>query len=403
VVIEDLNKVPVFAPALGGRPWCCWCTTCSAARVRGGEPAGGRRDVAAGAAAARVYRRLPVQAVSESTADDLVRRGFDATASGHRERRRPGVLLAGPRRRALRSRPLLYLGRLKKYKRVDLVIRAVARLRDTRRPAGWSSRGRATRGAARAARGELGWTTASSSPASSGGAQARAVPRSWVHVLTSPKEGWGISNMEAAACGTATVASDSPGLRDSVRDGETGYLVPHGDVDALADRLRAMLQDPALRDRLGAGARVRGRLLVGAQRRETEAHLERVSRGGLTRRPHSSRRRSEWTSRSTPGTARFRTRSGTRRAATCRLERLDRRLTAATLVFDVENTMRRVEARSPWPAARPSSGRARAHAARCPGWRARPAGTAAQAASRAHRRAPPRVPSPPAGGAIWSP
>jgi glycosyltransferase involved in cell wall biosynthesis len=101
--------------------------------------------------------------------------------------------------------------------------------------------------------------------------------RSWVHVLTSPKEGWGISNMEAAACGTATVASDSPGLRDSVRDGTTGFLVSHGDTAALADRLRAILQDAALRDRLGRNARgFAERFTWERTAALTEAHLERV-------------------------------------------------------------------------------------------------------------------------------
>jgi len=79
--------------------------------------------------------------------------------------------------------------------------------------------------------------------------------RSWVHVLASPKEGWGISCLEAAAAGTPTVASDAPGLRDSVVDGRTGFLVPHGDVEALAGALARILRDPALRDRLGRQAR----------------------------------------------------------------------------------------------------------------------------------------------------
>ena len=61
--------------------------------------------------------------------------------------------------------------------------------------------------------------------------------------------------MEAAACGTPTVASDSPGLRESVVDGKTGYLVPHGDVLALADGINRVIGDPETRDRLGAQAR----------------------------------------------------------------------------------------------------------------------------------------------------
>ena len=54
----------------------------------------------------------------------------------------------------------------------------------------------------------------------------------WANIFPSPKEGWGITVIEAAACGTPSLASDSPGLRDSVCHGETGFLVPHGDVDA---------------------------------------------------------------------------------------------------------------------------------------------------------------------------
>jgi len=78
--------------------------------------------------------------------------------------------------------------------------------------------------------------------------------RSWVHALTSPKEGWGITSIEASACGTPTVASDSPGLRETVRHGETGLLVPHGEVDALAAALGRVLE-PAARDRMGRAAR----------------------------------------------------------------------------------------------------------------------------------------------------
>jgi glycosyltransferase involved in cell wall biosynthesis len=95
-------------------------------------------------------------------------------------------------------------------------------------------------------------------------------------VLTSPKEGWGISNLEAAACGTATVASDSPGLRDSVRHGETGYLVPHGDVDALAARLADILGTRRCATGSVRCASLRGVLCLGRAADETEAHLAGV-------------------------------------------------------------------------------------------------------------------------------
>ncbi|MDE2754896.1 MAG: glycosyltransferase, partial [Gemmatimonadota bacterium] len=66
--------------------------------------------------------------------------------------------------------------------------------------------------------------------------------------------GWGIVSMEASASGTPTIASDSPGLRETVRHAETGYLVPHGDVGALARALERVMR---LEDcnRLGRAAR----------------------------------------------------------------------------------------------------------------------------------------------------
>ena len=79
--------------------------------------------------------------------------------------------------------------------------------------------------------------------------------RSWANLFPSPKEGWGITVVEAGACGTPSLASDSPGLRDSVRHELTGYLVPHGDAGALAERMLQLAADPALVERLGAEAR----------------------------------------------------------------------------------------------------------------------------------------------------
>ena len=114
----------------------------------------------------------------------------------------------------------------------------------------------------------------------------RLLRESWAVVFPSPKEGWGITNVEAAACGTPALASDSPGLRESVRDGETGYLVPHGDVTALADRLLALANDPRRVETLGAaGRRFAEGLTWDRAAEETGRHLERIrsSLGGENR------------------------------------------------------------------------------------------------------------------------
>lgn len=68
-------------------------------------------------------------------------------------------------------------------------------------------------------------------------------------------EGFGIVFLEAAASGLACVAGRSGGSHEAVLDGETGYVVPPRDVDAIAQRLRALLDDPALRSQMGIRAR----------------------------------------------------------------------------------------------------------------------------------------------------
>jgi glycosyltransferase involved in cell wall biosynthesis len=112
--------------------------------------------------------------------------------------------------------------------------------------------------------------------------------KAWATVYPSPKEGWGITNVESAACGTSVVASDSPGLRESVADGVSGLLVEHGEVAAWAAALRRIAQDAPLRERLYAGALgFAARFSWDRTADETEAHLLEVAGG----RPAGGRER----------------------------------------------------------------------------------------------------------------
>jgi glycosyltransferase involved in cell wall biosynthesis len=100
------------------------------------------------------------------------------------------------------------------------------------------------------------------------------------NVFPSPKEGWGMTIVEAAICGTPSLASDSPGLRDSVQDGESGFLVPHGDAGVLAERMIALVRDSDLRARLGRGAAAFASSLTWEDAaNQTEQHLEDIIRG----------------------------------------------------------------------------------------------------------------------------
>lgn len=84
----------------------------------------------------------------------------------------------------------------------------------------------------------------------------RVLQQSWVHVLPSRKEGWGLAVTEAAQHGVPTIGyRASGGLTDSIVDGVTGLLVD--DRDGLVSGLRQLLSDPVLRVQLGSKAQAR--------------------------------------------------------------------------------------------------------------------------------------------------
>ena len=81
--------------------------------------------------------------------------------------------------------------------------------------------------------------------------------KSHVAVLPSYREGLPKSLLEAAACGRPMVATDVPGCREIVVDGENGYLVPVRNPTALAESIEQLLKDAELRRRMGENARHR--------------------------------------------------------------------------------------------------------------------------------------------------
>ena len=258
VVVECINKVPLYSTL--------WARAPVVALVHHLFGVTAFREASFPVAAATwllerplplAYRGCPTIAISNGTKDDLVSRGLRARivvipVGVDTERYTPH-----PQGLKTESPTLLYLGRIKRYKGIDLLVRAVATLAargiDLRfRIAGAGDWRPPLEHLARELQVEdrvsfLGFVDDDR--------KAELMRTSWIHGLTSPKEGWGITNLEAGACGTPSVTSDSPGLRESVRDGETGLAVPHGDVEALAEAIRRLITDDDLRQRLGRGAR----------------------------------------------------------------------------------------------------------------------------------------------------
>jgi glycosyltransferase involved in cell wall biosynthesis len=203
----------------------------------------------------RVYGGCRFVAISESTRNDLVRRGIpqkdiDVVPCGIDT----DVYSPGP------SRPvpgtILYVGRIKRYKGIQYALRAVDILRKRGVECRMTVLGSGDYlGKLRRASEDLGLDDLVSFegfvPEED---KLRWLRESWVAVFPSEKEGWGLTVIEANACGTPVVASDSEGLRDSVRNGKTGLLVPHGDPGELADALQRILQSPELRSSLSDNA-----------------------------------------------------------------------------------------------------------------------------------------------------
>lgn len=283
VLVEDVNKVPLYTPT-----WGAPCVVALVPHLFGGTAF---QELAAPLAAAVwmaerplgfAYQDVPFQAISESTRDDLAARGIDPAQVAVIY---PGIDTKGytPDPAARSAHPVFaYLGRLKKYKGVHLVIEAFARVQRDNAVLEIAGAGDYRGALERLARSLDLHERVRFLGRISEAEKLALLRRAWGLAFASPKEGWGITNLEAAACGTPVVASNSPGIRESVRHGETGYLVPHGDVAAMTAALQRLADDVRLVDRLGTQARRFAESFTWERAaEETERHLLHSTHGGL--------------------------------------------------------------------------------------------------------------------------
>ena len=256
LVIEDINKIPFFLPLVSPAKVVAVVPHLFGATVfRETNPLFASYVYLWERLIPAVYRKCRFVVISPSTKADLVSRGIGAE--------RIDVVLCGLDHAAYRlmdgvereSVPtLVHFGRMRKYKSIDVVIRAFARVRESLPAArlfvvgDGPERGNLVRLARALGLGSsVEFPGAVSTPDLVG-----ILNRAHLFVNASPKEGWGLTVIEANACGLPVVASRRPGLQDSVKDGDTGYLVEYGDVEGFARRSIELLTEPATWKRMSA-------------------------------------------------------------------------------------------------------------------------------------------------------
>ncbi len=258
VVIDDLNKIPFFTPLYVRRPLVAIAhhlfdrsifleaNFLVASYVYWMERL-----------ALWIYRRanIPFMVVSPSTQEEFLKRGYDIRSLpiiyncvDHSQYTAGG---------SKHPQPLIgYFGRLKKYKSVDHLLHAIPLVQKSIPEIQAVIIGEGDdRPRLEALSKELGLEKCVKFTGFvSKDEKVKLLQQMWVKVTPSSKEGWGLTVLEANACGTPVIASNVPGLRDAIKDNETGLLYEYGNVEELGSKLLEVLQNNELRYHLASSA-----------------------------------------------------------------------------------------------------------------------------------------------------
>ena len=281
VVLEDINKLPFFMPLYTKVPVVPVIPHLFGTTVfREANWAIGSYVVTAEKLIPSVFRSNRFIVISPSTRDDLVARGISAE--------RIEVILCGLDHDRYHDlglkryeRPtIIHLGRLRKYKSVEIAMKAMETVTKSIPDARLVIIGDGPwRPELEKYAAGLGMKGAIEFTGYLGGNElVEMLNRAHLLFNTSPKEGWGLTVVEANACGVPVVASDRPGLRDSVVDGVTGFLVPYGDATSFGEKAALLLTDRERWNQMSASAIERtGELTWERCARETEQFLLTVT------------------------------------------------------------------------------------------------------------------------------
>ncbi len=203
-----------------------------------------------------VYRKVKFITVSQSSKDEMEKIGLGKEGI---QIIHTGVHLNEFVQGEREPEPMIiYLGRLKAYKSVDILIRAFCQVKEK-----YSNAKLVIAGCGDAEKYlkdlAIGLGLSDQQIIFKGKVseeeKINLLQRAWVLVNPSFMEGWGIVVIEANACGTPVVAADVPGLRDSVRTNESGYLVPYGNIDEFTNKISTIIEDEKKRGEMNIAAR----------------------------------------------------------------------------------------------------------------------------------------------------
>lgn len=257
VVIDDINKIPFYTPLFVKEPLLAISHHFFGTSIF--KEAGliaGTYVYLAEKLVDFVYKKTKFVVVSESTKDEFKSRGFDTRKfeivyNALAQKDYPFQI--GEKEE---NPTITYFGRIKKYKSVDHLFYSFAKVKETIPNAKLWIIGR---GDFQTYLENLAKELNIAGDVIFHGfvddkKKIDLLSKSHIVVNTSMKEGWGITNIEANACGTLVVSANVPGLKDSVKDGVSGLLYEYSNINDLSNKLTSILQHEEIFNKLSLGA-----------------------------------------------------------------------------------------------------------------------------------------------------
>lgn len=201
-----------------------------------------------------IYSNTPFITVSESSKASLINLGIkDENISIIHN----GVELVESKEKKNQTPQLIYFGRYKKYKNIELLLEIFNKLNEEQPDSKLILAGKNTDHPHLATQiNSLGLHNSVTQYGQvSEQEKADLLASSWVHLTTSSVEGWSITTIEAAIHGTPTVAFNVKGLRDSILHNKTGVLVPAFDQNLFLSEIRFLIHDRERLSRMSADTR----------------------------------------------------------------------------------------------------------------------------------------------------